>query len=137
MLLSSSLLSSTLLFFTLLSFTLLCVPMSSFTLSNWGLLFTFTELMLTKTTIEDKHSEDTLSIGYGYPICNSQIPYGEEKEKEEEEEKEKEKEIYICSSPHSFYFGVVFQYRGPHIQKPRRGSMREGGCFFECGVKVG
>jgi len=88
-------------------------------------------------SIEDKHSEDTLSIGYGYPICNSQIPYGEEKEKEEEEEKEKEKEIYICSSPHSFYFGVVFQYRGPHIQKPRRGSMRERGCFFECGVKVG
>jgi len=26
-------------------------------------------------SIEDKHSEDTLSIGYGYPICNSQIPY--------------------------------------------------------------
>jgi len=44
-------------------------------------------------SIEEKNSSDTLSIGYGYPICNSQIPYGEEKEKEEEEEKEKEKEI--------------------------------------------
>jgi len=49
-------------------------------------------------SIEEKNSSDTLSIGYGYPICNSQIPYGEEKEKEEEEEKEKEKEINICSS---------------------------------------
>jgi len=43
-------------------------------------------------SIEEENLSDTLSIGYGYPICNSQIPYGEEKEKEKEKEEEVEEE---------------------------------------------